>query len=206
MMIRFRQTLTGALLLSACLLAQSAHAITEVAGIKYEDSAKVGNQELKLNGAGVRYKAIFKVYAVGLYFNDKKTTVPDILAAPGSRRIQIVMLRDVSNEEFGRGFMGGVQQNTDRAEKSKLINQLLKLGELFATVPELKKGDMLTTDWIPSVGTVFQLNGKRIAEPLPDVAFYNAILRIWLGEKPIDAKLKHLLLGEKPEESTRTNN
>lgn len=206
MTIPIRSALLNLFALSMLAATLPAAAVTEVAGIKFEDTARVANQELKLNGAGVRYKAIFKVYAVGIYLSDKKTTVPDFLAATGPRRIQIVMLRDVTNEEFGSGFMGGVQKNTDRAEKGKMINQLIKLGELFSTVPELKKGDMLTTDWVPGVGTVFQLNNKKIAEPLPDIAFYNAILRIWLGEKPIDAKLKRLLLSEKPEEAKSSYN
>lgn len=205
MMIALRRALFGALTLSL-LVTLPAAATTEVAGVKFEDTARVGNQELKLNGAGVRYKAIFKVYAVGIYLNEKKTTAAAVLAATGARRSQIVMLRDVSNEEFGTGFMSGVQKNTDRAEKAKFINQLLKLGELFSTVPELKKGDTLTTDWVPGVGTVFQLNGKRIAEPMPDIGFYNAILRIWLGEKPIDTRLKPLLLGEKPDDGRGGNN
>lgn len=206
MITRIRRALLGAFALSLVVLTMPASAATEVGGVKYDDTAKVANQELKLNGAGIRYKAIFKVYAVGLYLSDKKATVADVLAATGARRTQIVMLRDVTNEEFGAGFMGGVQKNTDRVEKAKLINQLLKLGELFSTVPELKKGDTLTTDWVPGVGTVFQLNGKKIAEPMPDIAFYNAILRIWLGEKPIDAKLKHALLGEKVDEVKSGNN
>ena len=46
-------------------------------------------------------------------------------------------------------------------------------------------------------GMVMTLNGKSISEPIPDVAFYNAVLRIWLGDKPADDKLKPLLLGEK---------
>lgn len=116
----------------------------------------------------------------------------------------IVMLRDISSEEFGSGFLSGLQKNIDRAEKAKYLNQLLKMGEMFSTVSELKKGDVLTTDWIPGVGTVFQQNGKKIAEPMADVGFYNAILRIWLGEKPIDTKLKPLLLGEKPDEPARS--
>ena len=205
MMIALRRALLCALTLSL-LTTLPAAATTDVAGIKFDDTARVANQDLKLNGAGVRYKAIFKVYAAGIYLNEKKTTTPAVLAATGARRVQIVMLRDVSNEEFGAGFMSGIQKNTDRAEKSKFINQLLKLGELFSTVPELKKGDVLTTDWVPGVGTVFQLNGKKIAEPLPDIGVYNAILRIWLGEKPIDTRLKPLLLGEKPDEGRSGNN
>lgn len=188
------------------VLAISASAgAAEVAGVKLDEIARVGNQELKLNGAGIRYKAIFKVYVAGLYLPEKKTTVPDVLASPGARRVTIAMLRDISNEELGRGFMSGIQQNSDRNEKVKLIMQLQKFGEIFASIPELKKGDVLTTDWIPGSGTVIHLNGKKVSDVLPDLGFYNAILRIWLGEKPVDTRLKPALLGEKPEE-TRLGN
>ncbi|MEC5217016.1 hypothetical protein RCH09_001972 [Actimicrobium sp. GrIS 1.19] len=205
MITRLRAAFTAALLFSFCLASGAALAVTDVAGVKFDDSAKVGGQDLKLNGAGIRYKAIFKVYAAGLYLSDKKLTVPDVQVATGARRVQIVMFRDVGNEEFGRGFMGGITQNTDRAEKSKFVNQLIKFGELFSTVPELKKGDVLTVDWIPAIGTAIMLNGKKIAEPIPDVGFYNAILRIWLGEKPVDSKLKRMMLGEVADDGPRSN-
>lgn len=167
---------------------------TEVAGIRLDDNIQVGGSDLKLNGAGIRYKAIFKVYVAGLYLKDKKTNVPDVLAASGPRRVTIVMLRDVSNEEFGRGFMAGIHENTDKAEKAKLTMQFLRFGELFASVPELKKGDVMTNDWIPGVGTVVALNGKKMGEPYPDIAFYNALLRIWLGDHPVDRGLKKAML------------
>ncbi|MCU6434588.1 chalcone isomerase family protein [Undibacterium sp. Jales W-56] len=197
---------TSKRLLCAALFASAswvAHAATvEVAGAKFEDTVHLANTDLKLNGAGIRYKAIFKVYAAGLYLPSKKTTVPDVLATTGPRRVTIVMLRDLSNEEFGRGFMSGIQQNTDKAEKSKLTMQFLRLGELFASVPELKKGDIMLTDWVPGVGTTFYLNGKKLGEPYPDIAFNNALLRIWLGEKPVDTSLKKAMLADAGEDKS----
>jgi hypothetical protein len=59
----------------------------------------------------------------------------------------------------------------------------------------LKKGDMLTIDWLPGTGTLVSLNGKKIAEPQPDVLFYNALMKIWLGPHPADAKLKVAMMG-----------
>ncbi|MDP1979016.1 chalcone isomerase family protein [Undibacterium sp.] len=182
------------LALAMCMSVQASAA--EVAGVKFDESVQVGGTELSLNGAGIRYKAIFKVYAAGLYLKEKKTTVPEVLASPGPRRVTIVMLRDLSNEEFGRGFMTGIQQNTDKAEKSKMTMQFIRFGELFASVPELKKGDVMTNDWIPGVGTVVALNGKKMGDPYPDIAFYNALLRIWLGESPVDRSLKKAMLAE----------
>lgn len=204
--MNFGIRITRAFALAGTLSIAASAGAAEVGGVKLDDTVQVANQELKLNGAGIRYKAIFKVYVAGLYLADKKATVPEVLAAQGAKRVTIVMLREVSNEELGRGFMSGIQQNSDRAEKSKLIMQLQKFGEIFASIPELKKGDVLTTDWIPGSGTIVHLNGKKVSDVLPDVAFYNALLKIWLGDKPVDSKLKPLMLGEKTEEAQRSGN
>src|SRR5437899_6201005 len=103
--MNFGSRIKYALALTALLLGQAAFAV-EVAGVRLVDSVRVANRELKLNGAGVRYKAIFKVYVAALYLGEKKTTTPDVIAAPGPKRVSIVMLRVVGSEEFGRGFMG----------------------------------------------------------------------------------------------------
>lgn len=188
-------------LMAAAFLAGSfslpAFAAVDVAGVKFDDSINVAGKELKLNGAGLRTKVIFKVYAAGLYLTEKKTTVPDVLATPGPRRVAITMLREVSSEEFGKAFMEGLNNNTDKNERSKILPQTMKFGEVFAQIPALKKGDQLSLDWTPGEGTQCYLNGKKIGELMPDVAFYNAVLRIWLGDKPVDSSLKPALLGEK---------
>jgi hypothetical protein len=169
----------------------------EVAGVKLDDSASVANQELKLNGAGIRYKFIIKVYVAGLYLPEKKSTPTDVIALPGAKRVTLVLLRDLDSETLGNAFMEGIRKNTDIAERAKIINQMLAFGHLFAEFPELKKGDVLAVDWLPGVGTQCQLNGKKIGDLMPDVAFYNALLKIWLGPNPADSKLKPALLGEK---------
>lgn len=194
----------GALAIAAASGVSSVSA-AEVAGIRIDDVARVGNQDLKLNGAGIRHKAIFKVYVAALYLNDRKATAAEVLSAPGAKRVTLVMLRDVGNEELARGFMSGIQQNSDKSEKARFISQLQKFGEIFASIPELKKGDVLTTDWVPDSGTVIHVNGRKVSDQLPDPAFYNALLKIWLGDKPVDARLKPAMLGEKPEEPQRGN-
>jgi hypothetical protein len=169
----------------------------DVAGVKFDDTITVNGATLKLNGAGLRTKVIFKVYALGLYLPEKKSTVAEILAAEGPRRVKIVVLRELTSEEFGKAFMSGLNDNSDQAERAKLVPQTKQFGEMFAMFPALKKGDVLTVDWIPGTGSQVMLNGKNVGGVLPDVAFYNAILRIWLGDKPVDSSLKPQLLGEK---------
>jgi hypothetical protein len=186
--------MAGALLAAAASL--PAQASVDVHGYKFEDTAKVAGKDLKLNGAGMRTKFVIKVYAAGLYLPEKKTNVAEILKQEGPRRVTLQMARDISSDDFGKAFMDGLNENVDKAEKQKIVAQIGKMGELFASVDGLKKGDVLHLDWIPGTGTQCELNGKKLGEPIPDVNFYNAILRIWLGDKPVDRSLKPALLGE----------
>ncbi|MFC7299070.1 chalcone isomerase family protein [Herminiimonas aquatilis] len=187
----------GCILAVSCALsfAHAASAV-ELAGIKLDDSVRLVDQNLRLNGAGIRHKVVFKVYVIGLYLTDKKTTVSDVLAAAGARRVTLVMLRDVGSEEFGKAFAVGIEQNTDAAERVTLSAPMARFNAMFTSIAELKQGDVLNLDWVPGSGMVVILNGKKILEPMNDAAFYNAVLRIWLGSKPVDDKLKRQLLSE----------
>jgi len=192
--IGIKSMLTGLAL--ACSLALPAVA-AEINGVKFADTVKVGGSDLKLNGLGMRTKVVFKVYAAGLYLTEKKTTPADVLAVQGPRRVTLVMMRDLTSDEFGQAFMTGLNNNLSQAEKSKIVSQISKFGEIFASIESLKKGDVLNIDWVPATGTQAELNGKKVGEAVPDVAFYNAILRIWIGDKPADNSLKPALLGAK---------
>ena len=185
-----KAALAGAVLAMA---ASSAFAVN-VGGVRYDDTMKVGGKELQLNGAGVRTKFFVKVFTLGLYLDEKQSSPQEIFKSDTGRRIRLVMLRDVSSEDFGNAFMTGINQNSTAAEKAKIALQIGKYGELFASMNGLKKGDILDLDYIPGTGTVCSVNGKKVGDPAPTLEFHNAILKIWLGEKPVDASLKPKLL------------
>jgi hypothetical protein len=167
----------------------------EVAGIKFETVETVGNQKLQLNGAGIRYKAIFKVYAAGLYLQTKANTPEAILADKGPKRLHIVALRDLDGNDLGKLFTKGVENNASREEFIKAINGMLKISELFANKKELKKNESFTVDFIPGTGTVVSVNGVVQGDPIKEPEFYGAFLHIWLGKNPPDSQLKEKLLG-----------
>ncbi len=182
---------SAAVLALACA---NAAASVDVAGVKYEDNLSVAGKELQLNGAGVRTKLFIKVYAAGLYLPTRESTTEGVMKSAGPRRIRLVMLRDISSDDFGSAFMNGLNNNVSKEDKSKIVAQISKYGETFALIDSLKKGDTLDTDWIPGVGSQSYLNGKKVGDVLPDLTFYNSVLRIWLGDKPADSALKAKLL------------
>jgi hypothetical protein len=64
------------------------------------------------------------------------------------------------------------------------------MGEL----QEAKKGMAILLDWQPGTGTVISVDGKTRGKPIPGEDFYRALLRIWLGERPVQDDLKKALL------------
>lgn len=191
--------LTSLAIAGALLLAQGSGMAAEVNGIKFDDNMTVGGKSLVLNGLGVRHKLV-RVYAVGLYLTEKKSTTADILALTGPKRFRLVTMRDITSEELAQAVLTGINKNLDKDEKTRYVSQLTRFGELFNEVEGGKKGDVIIGDYVPGTGTVILFNGKPLGQPLPDLGFYNAILRIWIGNSPADPTLKPLLLGEKPAE------
>lgn len=193
-----------ALIVAACLAAGSMSGGTawaqavEVANVKYEPTLDLAGQKLQLNGAGIRYKFVVKVYTAGLYLTTKAGTTQEVLAAPGPKRIHITMLRDIDGNELGKLFTKGMEANAPRDEFVKSINGVLKLSEVFASRKQLNSGDSFSVDYVPGVGSTLLLNGKTVmGEPIKEPEFFSALLRIWLGDKPADDALKDALLGIK---------
>jgi hypothetical protein len=199
---RIRSTLIFACVVSSLTCASFA---AEVAGVKLPETERLANQELKLNGAGIRYKyGVAKVYVAALYLPEKKGTTAEVLALPGPKRMTLVLLRDVSSNDLAQAFMDGIQKNSPREERNKVIMPLLKFGEGFASVPEFKKGDLVMGDWIPGTGGIFQVNGRKLGETINDALFYKIFMKIWLGDHAVEPKLKSALLGHKEETATFT--
>lgn len=183
-------------LLLGLLAATAAQAAVEVAGVKLEESVALQGSRVQLNGHGVRYKAIFKVYVAGLYLSRKAGTTDEVLAAPGPRRLSLTMLRDIDATELGKLFTRGVEDNSPRAEMSRLVPGLIRMSQVFSDQKRLQSGDTVLLDWLPGTGLVLSVNGRALGEPFREPEFFNAMLRIWLGPNPADWRLKEALLGK----------
>ena len=183
--------LAGAVLSLSALAAQ-----VDVAGVKLDDTTDLAGSKLQLNGAGIRYKAIFKVYVGALYVDKKIATPEEFVAAPGPQRMSITMLRDIDSNELGKAFTKGFEENAPKNEMSKLIPGLVKMGQIFADQKKMVAGDVILMDWVPGTGLTINVKGKAQGEPFKEIEFFNALMRIWLGSQPADSKLKEALLGK----------
>lgn len=190
----FKPLLTGtlALLLGAASLA----ATIEIAGVKVEDNATVAGTKLQLNGAGIRYKGPFKVYVGELYTTKKVTSWDELIAAPGPKRLSLVMTREIEAGPFGKLLTRGMEDNNPKSAMSKLVPGLIRMGDIFTIQKVLLPGDVIHIDWIPGTGMVVTAKGKVQGEPFKEPEFFKALMGIWLGEHPAYWKLKDNLLGD----------
>lgn len=163
----------------------------EVAGVQIDDKARVGNAELSLSGAGLRRRVFFQVYAIGLYVADPKA---DRIVQPGPKRVSIHMLRDVGAEQFTEALVDGLKANHAEAEMTALEPRVKQLAAIMATVGEARKGMAIALDWT-GADTRVLIDGKPVGQPIAGEDFYRALLRIWLGDKPVQDDLKKALLG-----------
>jgi len=184
--------------LSALLLGVSLQAgALEVGGIHLEPQLDLHGSRLQLNGAGVRYKAVFKVYVAGLYLSRPASTPEQVTTAPGPKRMTITMLRDIDSGELGKLFSRGMEDNMDRAAFVQLIPGILRMSQIFSEYKKLKAGENFSLDWVPGKGMIIAVNGKVQGEPFKEPEFFNAMMGIWLGRAPADWQLKSALLGQK---------
>lgn len=167
----------------------------EVEGVKLEPVAQVGAATLQLNGAGVRTRLLFKVYVAGLYMPQKAREAAALLAQNGARRIAITMLRNVDAQTFSGALDEGLRNNHSEAQLTAMKAQIDALNANMKAVGEAKKGEVIHFEFVPDVGTRVTVNGQPRGTVIPGEDFFSAVLRIWLGDKPVDAGLKKALVG-----------
>lgn len=182
-------------ILTALLLGASLHIhAAEVGGVNFAPEIDVHGSKLQLNGAGMRYKAVFKVYAAGLYLSRKASSLEEVIKAPGPKRMSITMLRDIDAAELGKLFSRGMEDNMDRAAFAQLIPGIMRMSQIFTDYKKLNAGESFTMDWIPGQGLIISVKGKPQGEPFKEPEFFQALMGIWLGRSPADWKLKNELL------------
>ena len=173
------------------IAAMSAHAQgVELEGVKLEPTAQVGGTTLQLNGAGLRTRAIFKVYVAGLYVPQKSADASALLAQKGPRRISITMLRSVDADSFSSALNDGLRTNHTEAQVAALKPQIDTLNANLKAVGEAKKGDVIHFEYLPESGTRVTVNGQARGTAIPGEDFFTAVMRVWIGDKPVDADLK----------------
>jgi len=188
--------LTLAVLL--CGLACAARA-AEIEGVRFEDKLHfdIARQELVLNGAGVRTKFMMKVYAIGLYLPEKTHRGDDVLYHVGPKRVVIsILMREITSEQFMSALRDKLDSDLTPSELRAMQGSLEQIDQIMTTVKSLKRGHVVALEYVPGHGTRIVINGEVKGNYIPNEEFYRALLTGWIGDKPVNEKLKRALLGQ----------
>jgi len=190
-----KSSIVGILSLAAVLVGSAVSTLGtaalagELAGATLPDTLKAGEKTLKLNGLGLRKKAVFKVYVGGLYLESPSKDAGAILGTDQAKAIRMHFLRDLTKGQLVEAFQEGFEANAkDKAAQKAAFDKMLAL------VPDVKEGSTLTFAYLPGKGTTLSAGSKELGV-FEGKGFADAVFAIWLGPKPPSEDLKKGLLG-----------
>ena len=158
-------------------------------GVDVAETTTLAEQELVLNGVGIRKKGPFKVYLGALYVGSKKKSADAVIADEGAKRVQLNMLRNLSKKKIVGAIVDGFKANTN-----DMASIQIRVDEFINYMDKVKKGDNIQFDYVPAIGTNIMINGKNKGT-IVGKDFFDALMKVWLGDKPADGKLKDAMLG-----------
>jgi len=171
----------------------------EIDGVKIEDKVTLGagGPQLVLNGAGVRHKFAFvKVYVGSLYLTQKKSDSEDVFKDPGPKRVAMhVLTNELTAKDLIASMNNALAANLSPHELALIEKRIRDLNTVMSSLKTISKGSVVQLDYIPETGTHVVGEGKeRITIPGED--FFRAMLHIWIGNKPVDGRLRDAMLGK----------
>lgn len=188
--MRTAPRLAASTLLALLLSAAVGHALV-FEGVNLPLSLQAEGKTLRLQGAGLRKKLVFKVYVGALYLTVPTTDAAAALRADEPKRISLTFLRDVDAKSIRAAFEDGLFNNAQErlpALKPK-VDAFLQ-----AAVSDVKKGQELAFTYLPGKGTAVTLVGSPRGT-VEGRDFMEALWSVWLGDVPPSADLKKGMLG-----------
>lgn len=186
------KTVRRAALLASLLAVPGLHA-AEVAGVRFDDSIRVGGSELVLNGAGLRSKLFIKLYVGALYAAQKSAQPAALIDSPAPRRMSLRLLRDIGADTLHGALEDGLANNNSPEELAAVRAATEQFAALMKGFGKLREGDGIALDFSAD-GVTVGVNGEARGK-VAGGGFARALLKVWLGERPADPALKRALLG-----------
>jgi len=171
----------------------------EIEGVKLDETIELskGGPKLVLNGAGVRHKLAFvKVYVGSLYLQEKKSDSDAVFADTGAKRVTMhILANEVTAQDLISSLNNALAVNLSPHELALVEKRIRDLNNMMSSIKTLGRGGAVQLDYMPEVGTRITVNGEDKIT-IPGADFFNAVLHIWIGNKPVDGRLRDAMLGK----------
>lgn len=170
----------------------SMQAQTKIGDATLPNTVTFNEEELMINGGGIREKFFFDIYAGALYLNKKNKDAAAIAKADETMAIKLHILSSMMSRSkmigairdgFKKATNGNLKPYNERIEKFiSFLNNEIEVGQIYDIVYEKGKGSVVYKD------------GKEKGS-IAGLDFKEALFNIWLGTKPADSDLKEGMLG-----------
>jgi hypothetical protein len=178
-------------------VAARAVGVAEVAGVRFERVLRMPELpgELQLNGFALHRLYGFQIYAIGLYLPEPGRSAESALEMPGAKRIEMNVLREITAAQLSSALAEGISENHSPAEVERFRPRMSMLDRVMKEIGKVGRGSRIAIDWLPAGMTRVVVDGRPRGEPIVGEDFYRALMRIWLGERPVSDNLKRGMLG-----------
>ncbi|WP_374320244.1 chalcone isomerase family protein [Aquabacterium sp.] len=167
-------------------------------GQRFEDSIVLGNRTLRLNGLGLRGVAWIKAFVAGLYVPTTSHDPAQLLSMTGPKRLRLKVMLEAPSAELSKSMRNGVRHNETPEVQTQLAARVDTFAAAIDGIGKFKPGDVLDLDFVPGRGTQLRLNEKDLGKPIAGEEFYRAIMKIFIGKRPADKRMKEGLLSGAP--------
>ena len=169
-----------------------ANAQTQVGDATLPNQMTIEGTDLVLNGAGMREKVVFDLYAGGLYLQSKSNNASSIINADETMVIKLdIVSKLVSSKKMKNAVDDGFEASTND-NIAPLTDRIEKFKSFFSD--KIVKTNVFDIAYIKGQGTVVYKNGTKVGM-IEGLDFKKALFGIWLGEDPADDDLKEGMLG-----------
>ncbi|UCX05348.1 chalcone isomerase family protein [Shewanella glacialimarina] len=163
-----------------------------VSGINVPDSIVVNQQSLVLNGAGVRSKFFMDLYIGSLYLASVQSELEKVIEQP----VAVIRLRITSEMITSDKMTDAIKDGFDEATDGNSVHLQTEIDQFMALFSaEINDGDQFTFVLTRDRGVASFKNDQPQGE-IPGELFRQALIKIWLGDKPAQKSLKQDMLGQ----------
>lgn len=163
-------------------------------GQTFDPTAVVSDRTLRLNGLGLRGVAWIKAFVAGLYVSAPSKDAGQLLAMPGPKRLRLKIMLKAPSHELTKSLTGRIEDHEPEAVRVQLGERLQRLAETIDGIGDLHPGDTLDLDFVPDQGISLRLNERAVGKPVAGEDLYRAVLKIFVGDHPVDKRMREGLL------------
>lgn len=162
-------------------------------GQQLDNTTALAGRTLRLNGLGLRGVLWVKAFVAGLYLPATSKDPNQILTMLGPKRLRLKVMLEAPSHELTKSFQHGTSNETESARQA-LAKRVEALSALIDGLDKVHPGDVLDLDYIPDLGVQLRHNDQPVGQPVPGEDLYRVVLKIFVGDRPVDKRMREGLL------------